>query len=149
MWQMKNSIVVVCLVLTFFTVRLDVYKTVACNEKESVGSVRSVWDFFFLNHNAKIQYFSFPTHRCSMLLTDTHRLSLIGLCSISMILSYRNYLVYARLTLPTPRRAGRGRYSAGVCCCLQRSLNKSEGEHLAMKSVKGEPRCQPLALIMC
>ena len=34
-------------------------------------------------------------------------------------------------------------------CCLQRSLRKSVGEHLAMKSVKGEPRCQPLALIMC
>ena len=33
--------------------------------------------------------------------------------------------------------------------CLQRSLRKSVGEHLAMKSVKGEPRCQPLALIMC
>ena len=46
-----------------------------------------------------------------------------------MILSYRNYLVYARLTLPTPRRVGRGRYSAEACCCLQRSLNKSEGEH--------------------
>ena len=66
-----------------------------------------------------------------------------------MILSYRNYLVYARLTLPTPRRVGRGRYSSGACCRFQRSLNKSEGEHLAMKSVKGEPRCQPLALIMC
>ena len=33
--------------------------------------------------------------------------------------------------------------------CLQRSLPKSVGEHLAMKSVKGEPRCQPLALIKC
>ena len=29
----------------------------------------------------------------------------------------------------------------------QRSLTKSVGEHLAMKSVKGESRCQPLALI--
>ena len=36
-----------------------------------------------------------------------------------------------------------------LICCLQRSLTKSVGEHLAMKSVKGEPRCQPLALIMC
>ena len=85
----------------------------------------------------------------SPMLTDTHRLSLIGLCSISMILSYRNYLVYALLTLPIPGRAGRGRYSAEACCCLQRSLNKSEGEHLVMKSVKGEPLYQPLALIMC
>ena len=34
-------------------------------------------------------------------------------------------------------------------CRFQRSLSKSVGEHLAMKSVKGEPRCQPLALIMC
>ena len=31
----------------FFTVRVDVYKTVACNEKESVESVRSVCDFSF------------------------------------------------------------------------------------------------------
>ena len=46
---------------------------------------------YFLNHNAKIQHFSFPTHRCSSFLTDTHRLSLIGLCSISMILSHRNH----------------------------------------------------------
>lgn len=35
--------------------------------------------FFFLNHNAKIQHFIFPTHRCSLLLTDTHRLSLINI----------------------------------------------------------------------
>ena len=62
-----------------------------------------------------------------------------------MILSYRNHLVYARLTLPTPGRAGRGRYPTGN----SRSLNKSEGEHLAIKLVKGEPQCQPLALIMC
>ena len=33
----------------------------------------------FLNHNAKIQHFSFPTHRCSMLLHDTQRLSLINI----------------------------------------------------------------------
>ena len=35
--------------------------------------------FFFLNHNAKIQHFIFPTHRCSLLLNDTHRLSLINI----------------------------------------------------------------------
>ena len=35
--------------------------------------------FFFLNHNAKIRHFIFPTHRCSLLLTDTHRLSLINI----------------------------------------------------------------------
>ena len=62
-----------------------------------------------------------------------------------MILSNRNYLVYALLTLPTPGRAGRG----GILQGDTRSLSKSVGEHLAMKSVKGEPRCQPLALIMC
>ena len=117
---------------------------VACNEENP-------WDPWnpcgrlFLNHNAKIQHFSFPTHRSSPLLNDTHRLSLIGLCSISMILSYRNHLVYARLTLPALGRAGRSRYPTGN----SRSLNKSEGEHLAIKLVKGEPQCQPLALIMC
>ena len=46
---------------------------------------------YFLNHNAKIQHFSFPTHRCSPMLIVSHRLSLIGLCSISMILSHRNH----------------------------------------------------------
>ena len=34
-------------------------------------------------------------------------------------------------------------------CRFQRPMSKSVGEHLAMKSVKGERRCQPLALIMC
>ena len=42
-----------------------------------------------------------------------------------MILSGRNYLVYARLTLPTPRRSGRGPVGNS------RSLSKSEAEHQA------------------
>ena len=48
--------------------------------------------FFFLNHNAKIQHFIFPTHRCSLLLTDTHRLSLIN---IRVLPNGRKYRILA------------------------------------------------------
>ena len=48
--------------------------------------------FFFLNHNAKIQHFSFPTHRYSMLLHDTHRLSLIN---IRVLPNGRKYRILA------------------------------------------------------
>ena len=43
----------------------------------------------FLNHNAKIQHFSFPTHRCSLMLTDTHRLSLINISALPNGRKYR------------------------------------------------------------
>ena len=36
----------------------------------------------FLNHIAKIQHFIFPIHRCSLLLTDTHRFRLLWSFSI-------------------------------------------------------------------
>ena len=48
--------------------------------------------FFFLNHNAKIQHFSLPTHRCSMLLHDTQRLSLIN---IRVLPNGRKYRILA------------------------------------------------------
>ena len=48
--------------------------------------------FFFLNHIAKIQHFIFPTHRCSLLLTDTHRLSLIN---IKVLPNGRKYRILA------------------------------------------------------
>ena len=67
----------------------------------------------FLNHNAKIQHFSFPTHRCSLLLTDTHRLSLIN---IRVLPNGRKYRILAEDWTPcssccihssaTARRAG-------------------------------------------
>ena len=69
--------------------------------------------FFFLNHNAKIQHFIFPTHRCSLLLTDTHRLSLIN---IRVLPNGRKYRILAEDWTPcssccihssaTARRAG-------------------------------------------
>ena len=46
----------------------------------------------FLNHIAKIQHFIFPTHRCSLLLTDTHRLSLIN---IRVLPNGRKYRILA------------------------------------------------------
>ena len=46
----------------------------------------------FLNHNAKIQHFIFPTHRCSSLLTDIHRLSLIN---IRVLPNGRKYRILA------------------------------------------------------
>ena len=67
----------------------------------------------FLNHIAKIQHFIFPTHRCSLLLTDTHRLSLIN---IRVLLNGRKYRILAGDWTPcnsccihssaTARRAG-------------------------------------------
>ena len=67
----------------------------------------------FLNHNAKIQHFIFPTHRCSLLLTDTHRLSLIN---IRVLPNGRKYRILAEDWTPcssccihssaTARRAG-------------------------------------------
>ena len=69
--------------------------------------------FFFLNHNAKIQHFIFLTHRCSLLLTDTHRLSLIN---IRVLPNGRKYRILAEDWTPcssccihssaTARRAG-------------------------------------------
>lgn len=69
--------------------------------------------FFFLNHIAKIQHFIFPTHRCSLLLTDTHRLSLIN---IRVLPNGRKYRILAEDWTPcssccihssaTARRAG-------------------------------------------
>ena len=69
--------------------------------------------FFFLNHNAKIQHFIFPTHRCSLLLTDTHRFSLIN---IRVLPNGRKYRILAGDWTPcssccihssaTARRAG-------------------------------------------
>ena len=69
--------------------------------------------FFFLNHIAKIQHFIFPTHRCSLLLTDTHRLSLIN---IRVLPNGRKYRILAADWTPcssccihssaTARRAG-------------------------------------------
>ena len=67
----------------------------------------------FLNHIAKIQHFIFPTHRCSLLLTDTHRLSLIN---IRVLPNGRKYRILAEDWTPcssccihssaTARRAG-------------------------------------------
>ena len=52
-------------------------------EKYFLNRIRGIREIrvglLFLNHNAKIQHFSFPTHRCSMLLHDTQRLSLINI----------------------------------------------------------------------
>lgn len=69
--------------------------------------------FFFLNHIAKIQHFIFPTHRCSLLLTDIHRLSLIN---IRVLPNGRKYRILAEDWTPcssccihssaTARRAG-------------------------------------------
>ena len=76
-----------------------------------IGAAHCPW--FFLNHNAKIQHFIFPTHRCSLLLNDTHRLSLIN---IRVLPNGRKYRILAEDWTPcssccihssaTARRAG-------------------------------------------
>ena len=62
--------------------------------------------FFFLNHNAKIQHFSFPTHRYSMLLHDTQRLSLIN---IRVLPNGRKYRILA------------GDWTPCCSCCIHSS----------------------------
>ena len=87
-------------------------RTVACNEKiREICGIRV--RLLFLNHNAKIQHFIFPTHRCSLLLTDYHRLSLIN---IRVLPNGRKYRILAEDRTPcssccihssaTARRAG-------------------------------------------
>ena len=52
--------------------------------------VLCIW--LFLNHNAKIQHFILPTHRCSPILTDIHRFSLIN---IRVLPNGRKYRILA------------------------------------------------------
>lgn len=58
-----------------FAVSLSEYR---CLQRRESVQICEICGRLFLNHNAKIQHFIFPTHRCSLLLTDTHRLSLIN-----------------------------------------------------------------------
>ena len=59
-----------------FAVSLSEYR---CLQRRESVQICEICGRLFLNHNAKIQHFIFPTHRCSLLLTDTHRLSLINI----------------------------------------------------------------------
>ena len=61
----------------FFPVRHSEYRCLQRKKIREICEIRV--RLLFLNHNAKIQHFIFPTHRCSLLLTDTHRLSLINI----------------------------------------------------------------------
>ena len=54
-----------------------------------MGAAQCLVLCLFLNHIAKIQHFSFPTHRCSMLLHDTQRLSLINIRALPNGRKYR------------------------------------------------------------
>ena len=60
----------------------------------------------FLNHNAKIQHFIFPTHRCSPILTDIHRFSLIN---IRVLPNGRKYRILA------------GDWTPWCSCCIHSS----------------------------
>ena len=72
-----------------FAVSLSEYRFL--QRRESV-QICEICGRLFLNHNAKIQHFIFPTHRCSLLLTDTHRLSLIN---IRVLPNGRKYRILA------------------------------------------------------
>ena len=61
----------------FFPVRHSEYRCLQRKKIREICEIRV--RLLFLNHNAKIRHFIFPTHRCSLLLTDTHRLSLINI----------------------------------------------------------------------
>ena len=84
-----------------------------CLQRRESVQICEICGRLFLNHNAKIQHFIFPTHRCSLLLTDTHRLSLI---KIRVLPNGRKYRILAEDWTPcssccihssaTARRAG-------------------------------------------
>ena len=84
-----------------------------CLQRRESVQICEICGRLFLNHNAKIQHFIFPTHRCSLLLTDTHRLSLIN---IRVLPNGRKYRILAEDWTPcssccihssaTARRAG-------------------------------------------
>ena len=93
-----------------FAVSLSEYR---CLQRRESVQICEICGRLFLNHNAKIQHFIFPTHRCSLLLTDTHRLSLIN---IRVLPNGRKYRILAGDWTPccswcihssaTARRAG-------------------------------------------
>ena len=95
----------------FFPVR---HSENSCLQRKKIREIREIRvRLLFLNHIAKIQHFIFPTHRCSLLLTDTHRLSLIN---IRVLPNGRKYRILAGDWTPyssccihssaTARRAG-------------------------------------------
>ena len=93
-----------------FAVSLSEYR---CLQRRESVQICEICGRLFLNHNAKIQHFIFPTHRCSLLLNDTHRLSLIN---IRVLPNGRKYRILAEDWTPcssccihssaTARRAG-------------------------------------------
>lgn len=93
-----------------FAVSLSEYR---CLQRRESVQICEICGRLFLNHNAKIQHFIFPTHRCSLLLTDTHRFSLIN---IRVLPNGRKYRILAEDWTPcssccihssaTARRAG-------------------------------------------
>ena len=72
-----------------FAVSLSEYR---CLQRRESVQICEICGRLFLNHIAKIQHFIFPTHRCSLLLTDTHRLSLIN---IKVLPNGRKYRILA------------------------------------------------------
>ena len=93
-----------------FAVSLSEYR---CLQRRESVQICEICGRLFLNHIAKIQHFIFPTHRCSLLLTDTHRFSLIN---IRVLPNGRKYRILAEDWTPcssccihssaTARRAG-------------------------------------------
>ena len=93
-----------------FAVSLSEYR---CLQRRESVQICEICGRLFLNHIAKIQHFIFPTHRCSLLLNDTHRLSLIN---IRVLPNGRKYRILAEDWTPcssccihssaTARRAG-------------------------------------------
>ena len=63
-----------------------------CVQRRESVQICEICGRLFLNHNAKIQHFIFPTHRCSSLLTDIHRFSPIN---IRVLPNGRKYRILA------------------------------------------------------
>ena len=60
-----------------------------CVQRRESVQICEICGRLFLNHNAKIQHFIFPTHRCSPILTDIHRFSLINIRALPNGRKYR------------------------------------------------------------
>ena len=86
-----------------FAVSLSEYR---CLQRRESVQICEICGRLFLNHNAKIQHFIFPTHRFSLLLTDTHRLSLIN---IRVLPNGRKYRILA------------GDWTPCCSCCIHSS----------------------------
>lgn len=100
-----------------FAVSLSEYR---CLQRRESVQICEICGRLFLNHIAKIQHFIFPTHRCSLLLTDTHRLSLIN---IRVLPNGRKYRILAEDWTPCSSCCIHSSAAARRAGCILQSIS--------------------------